>query len=256
MDHAPAYDHQQFRCPHCGVLAQQTWFRRANASSAAGEILATTFYKFRSHVQSYEQNAAAKFMNEAQDSLLVNMGQFVPSDVSIATCGSCGKSTLWVGTALVYPRIPPIPPVNEDVCDEAKELYREAARILLDSPRGASALLRLALQLLLVQLGKSGNNINSDIRELVADGLSAKVQKAADLLRVVGNNAVHPGQIDLQDGSDVASKLFHLLNFIADEMITKPKELDALYVTVVPDSARTSIEQQDGKHAQQGTSNT
>jgi hypothetical protein len=96
-------------------------------------------------------------------------------------------------------------------------------------------------------LGKSGNNINNDIKELVSDGLSSKIQKALDLLRVVGNNAVHPGQIDLNDGKEIALKLFHVLNFIADEMITKPKELDLLYSDVVPDETKQHINTRDGR---------
>ena len=88
--------------------------------------------------------------------------------------------------------------------------------------------MRLALQKLLMQIGKSGKNINNDIKELVAEGLSPKIQQALDLLRVVGNNAVHPGQIDIEDNSNIALKLFHILNFIAEEMITKPKELEFL----------------------------
>ena len=108
-------------------------------------------------------------------------------------------------------------------------------------------MLRLALQLLLKQLGKSGKNINNDIKELVSEGLSPKIQKALDLLRVVGNNAVHPGQIDLEDGRDIALKLFHVLNFIADEMISKPKELDLLYADVVPEETQKHINERDGK---------
>ncbi len=37
-----------------------------------------------------------------------------------------------------------------------KNLYLEASSIVVDSPKGATAILPLALQLLLKQLGKSG----------------------------------------------------------------------------------------------------
>ena len=123
--------------------------------------------------------------------------------------------------------------------------YIEASTIVVGSPKGATALLRLALQLLLKQLGKSGKNINNDIKELVSEGLSPKIQQALDLLHVVGNNAVHPGQIELDDGRDIALKLFHILNFISNEMITKPKELDLLYDEVVPDETKKHIIERD-----------
>lgn len=130
--------------------------------------------------------------------------------------------------------------------EEIQNLYLEASSIVVDSPKGATAILRLALQLLLKQLGKSGKNINADIKELVSEGLSPRIQQALDLLRVVGNNAVHPGQIDLDDNNDIAMKLFHLLNYIANEMITKPKELDFLYSSIIPEETKQHIKERDG----------
>ena len=102
--------------------------------------------------------------------------------------------------------------------------------------------------MLLKQIGKKGKNINNDIKELVENGLSSKIQKALDLLRVVGNNAVHPGQINLDDNSDVALKLFKILNIITDEMITKPKEIDTLYDDVVPEETKGHIDERDGRN--------
>ncbi len=59
---------------------------------------------------------------------------------------------------------------------------------------------------------------------MVSDGLSPKIQQALDLVHVIGNNAVHPGKINLDDNREMAEKLLQILNFIAEEMITKPKE--------------------------------
>jgi hypothetical protein len=78
-------------------------------------------------------------------------------------------------------------------------------------------------------LGESGKNIDNDIASLVKKGLDARVQKALDIVRVIGNEAVHPGQMDLRDDRDTATELFRLVNLVADIMISQPKAIDAMY---------------------------
>lgn len=247
LDLSPRFKSEKFQCPHCQVASQQAWFDLGSSSSAANQILNHVFYEYRTQIQDYKQEAIANFIREVENANKRHMSEFVPKGFSVATCSSCGDISLWVNQEIVYPKQTAVAPPNEDMEQEIQDLYLEASTIVVDSPKGATALLRLALQLLLKQLGKSGKNINNDIKELVADGLSPKIQKALDLLRVVGNNAVHPGQIDLEDGRDIALKLFHVLNFIADEMISKPKELDLLYSDVVPEETQQHINERDGK---------
>ena len=55
------------------------------------------------------------------------------------------------------------------------------------------------------------------------------IQKSLDLVRVIGNEAVHPGTIDLGDDRKTALGLFTLINLIATAMITEPKEVDEMY---------------------------
>ena len=97
--------------------------------------------------------------------------------------------------------------------DDIKLDYNEARTILGRSPRGAAALLRLAIQKLCKHLGQSGANINGDIKALVAAGLPPKVQEALDTVRVIGNESVHPGQIDIRDDVETAIKLFPIGEF-------------------------------------------
>jgi hypothetical protein len=247
MDFNPTFGSDKFRCPHCTVVSQQTWFDSRRAAKSTNALLDHVFYDYRTNVSDYQQVTIVEFMQKAHEVNDRHMSEFVPEGFSVATCRACGNSTLWIDASLVYPRETPVDPPNQDMDADIRALYSEAVSIVVDSPRGATALLRLALQLLLKQLGKPGENINSDIRDLVSNGLSARIQKALDLLRVVGNNAVHPGQIDMNDNKEVALKLFQVLNFIADEMITKPKELDLLYSDVVPDEVKQHINERDGK---------
>jgi hypothetical protein len=63
-------------------------------------------------------------------------------------------------------------------------------------------------------------------------GLSLKVQQALDTVRVIGNESVHPGEINLNDDREIANKLFELVNIIANIMITQPREIENLYNTL------------------------
>jgi len=130
--------------------------------------------------------------------------------------------------------------------DDVKADYSEAREVLSSSPRAAVALLRLALQKLTIELGESGDNLNNDIGSLVRKGLLASVQKALDAVRVIGNNAVHPGQIDLKDDQATAIALFGLVNTIVEQMITQPRRVDELY-RMLPESAREAIVRRDSQ---------
>jgi len=96
----------------------------------------------------------------------------------------------------------------------------------------------------MINLGQTGKNINNDIGELVKIGLPQLIQKSLDICRVVGNNAVHPGEIDLNDTPETAQTLFSLINLVVQDRITRPKEIEALYSTL-PDGARAAINKRD-----------
>jgi hypothetical protein len=95
-----------------------------------------------------------------------------------------------------------------------------------------------------MHLGEKGKNLDDDIASLVSKGLDPRVQKALDVVRVIGNNSVHPGQIDLRDDRATAEKLFGLVNLIADIMITQPKHIDEMFQGL-PEGARKAIEKRD-----------
>jgi hypothetical protein len=108
---------------------------------------------------------------------------------------------------MVIPSDAPVEPQHPDLPEDCSVDYREARDIFTKSPRAAAALLRLSIQKLMPHLGEKGANINDDIKSLVSKGLSITVQQSLDFCRVVGNNAVHPGEIDINDSPEVALTL-------------------------------------------------
>lgn len=148
---------------------------------------------------------------------------------------------------MLIPAEAPVAPHHPDMPASIVEEYQEARSIFARSPRAAVALLRLAIQKLMVELGEKGENINSDIKSLVAKGLPIEVQKAFDYCRVVGNNAVHPGEINLNDTPEMGQQLFNMINFIIEERIKRPRQIAALYEQL-PEAARVAIDKRDGQN--------
>jgi hypothetical protein len=175
---------------------------------------------------------------------LVGVGNRVLAGYLDAKCVHCGKHSIWFMGNMVYPDIPGAPLPNPDMPNDINEDYLEARSIINRSPRGAAALLRLCIQKLCEHLGEPGKDINKDIANLVKKGLPLDIQKALDIVRVIGNNAVHPGQIDLKDDTDTASRLFDLVNIITQVMITQPKEIEKLYGRL-PKTAKEQIKKRD-----------
>ena len=161
-----------------------------------------------------------------------------------ALCNHCKKISLWQDKKLIFPLCISVPLPNEDLETDIKKDYNEAALIVEVSPKAAAALLRLAIQKLCKQLGEDGKDLNKNIGELVKKGLPPDIQKALDIVRVIGNESVHPGQINLDDDKDIAYRLFELINIIAQTMITQPKKISKMFDSL-PKKKLESIKKRD-----------
>ena len=78
----------------------------------------------------------------------------------------------------------------------------------------------------------------------MAEGLDPRIQKALDALRVLGNEAVHNGKLDLSGDKETARKLFTLLNLIVEGMISHDKHINSLYGMLTPEQLK-GIENRD-----------
>lgn len=223
----PKHATGQFHCPHCGVYAKQFWSH-----------LEATGDKYTKHVNySYHYSDIGEL---SVTHLLLG------KEWTLSICEHCKQHIIWFKSKMIYPRIIQVEDPNDDLSDDIKKDYLEAAKVLSDSPRSAAAILRLALQKLCLQLGEKGKNINDDIASMVMKGLNPAIQKSLDSLRITGNNAVHPGSLDLSEDVERVMRLFSLINFIAEKMITEPKEIDTFYDSL-PEGSRQAVENRDSK---------
>lgn len=209
---APDYMKDSFTCPHCGTMSLM-------------------------HYQciSYQGDQVLSIVPKKK----IGTGW-----VEIASCQNCKKKIIWVDNIYAYPDIV-AEEANPDMPESVKQLYEEAGLIYNKSPRAACALLRLAIDRLCNELGETDRDINKNIGALVKNGLPQSVQQALDVVRVVGNKAVHPGQISFDvDDKGTATMLMRLLNIIVERMITEPNEINSLYQGL-PESVKESIEKRD-----------
>lgn len=198
----PVFRKAGFNCPHCGAHAHQTWSKVA-----------------------YYVGETDEYTTESKT-------------FSVSICFSCEQVALWNRARLIYPITSlSAPRPNPDLPEEIQADYNEARSIASLSPRGAAALLRLAIQKLCIHLGEPGKNLNEDIAKLVKKGLHEDVQQMLDAVRVIGNNAVHPGEIDIHSDLALVQSLFSIVNEIADEMITRPKRRREIY-NLIPEEER------------------
>jgi hypothetical protein len=255
----PSIDLVSFSCPYCGALAHQTWF-----NAYAVKLEQTPFQFDPASLQGYLNDP--QISREQKNRMVEYSGRITSGDVFldpskedhyskpviqnlfISRCFSCEADAVWIHNRVVHPRVlsAAFAP-NQDLDPDIQRDFNEAAAILDISPRGAAALLRLCIQKLCVQLGQPGKHLDTDIAALVKGGLDVHIQQALDIVRVVGNNAVHPGALDLRDDRATASHLFGLINVIADNRITQPARVKALYAQVVPPATQAAIKKRDGQ---------
>lgn len=204
----PEFEKKEFHCPHCNVYAKQIWLELGYYTSS---------YR---RVDTYK----------------------------LCICIHCDKNSIWntVKKVMVDPTMTTNIPPHENMPETIKALYLEALSVIDLSPKASSALLRLALQNLMPLIGANTGKINEDIAKLVREGLPEEIQQALDYCRVIGNSAVHPNELNLDDTPEMARYMFDMINFIVEEKIAKPKLIKERF-SKLPTGAKEAIDKRDKK---------
>lgn len=176
----------------------------------------------------------------------VDHRRFLPSTY-ISVCLSCASILLALEDRLVYPSglIGPAP--SPDMPDLVRTEYDEARQVGAASPRAAAALLRLAVQKLVDQLKPGKGDLNVKIGMLADEGaIRPKLVNMLDVVRVTGNNAVHPGTMDLDDEPERVITLFKLVNAIVEQTITLDNLVAEAHASL-PEAALNGIAERPAK---------
>ena len=202
---APRHLSERFNCPFCHAYATQEW---GKATRESGHI---------------------------------NYGYV--AGLSLCRCAHCRRISIWQDGRMVFPAYSPAPPAAPDLPDALVELYEEARMLVERSHRAAAAILRLVIQKLCIHLGEAGEDLEEDIESLTNQGLPVKIQDSLALVKVIGENAVAPGQIDEDDTPEIAMALFGVINLLVADRITHPKQMEELYTNLVPEGGGTPAHQ-------------
>lgn len=188
----PQFDVSKFNCPWCGACSHHRW----------------------------------SWMTLDRPGL---NSAYRPPKYKVSICDHCGDISIWRDQKLAYPDSELVSEPAAEMPPEVRADFEEALKVFPHSSRASAALLRLSIQNLCTHLGLPGKNLNDDIGTLVERGLPDTIRQSLDVVRVVGNNQVHPGVLDVRDNPEIALSLFGLVNIITEYMISNPKRIQALH---------------------------
>jgi hypothetical protein len=265
---APQLGGHSFSCPHCGALAHQLWFQvyaHSFQQDTQPVVISAAMVKkaLVQRARDRDEDGDGDADPDDQDPLTGLYDRMTKNEITfdiekygsnsrwcmmnmfLSRCHACEGFAVWIKDKIVWPAHSEAIEPHPDIPANVKDDFIEAASIITASPRGSAALSRMIIQKLMVDLGESGENINGDIASLVKKGLEVEIQQALDVVRVVGNNAVHPGKIDLKDDSGTALALLQLINLVVERRISTRKRISELFANLPP-GALEQIAKRDG----------
>lgn len=223
----PRLGAESFSCPHCNTVAHQDWyslFLKPQNAAEVGVLTPATVNAGmlnQSDAQPDSIKEIERFIERLKRSELTYEYQRHPQPLKVkmanlhtSNCHRCNQFSLWVGDLLVFPtRIDRTPElVEEDV--------EEAAAILKEFPRGATALMRVCIQKLVHLLEGDGNAVSQRVSSLVRKGLEVEIQQATDVLQVLQADAAQLAQLESQGDRETARRFLDSLKAVLERRMS------------------------------------
>lgn len=230
----PSHGSSSFVCPHCQTQAQQIWAESiwVQSEGRGGSTAWNTLDRSECYVCENE-----------------TIWRRSPYNGPIVSGGLNPKETTETESewTILWPPSTAGERAHEMLPERLDDVYEEARAVAAVSPRAAAALLRLLTEDLVQQIAVSKVSLNDNIGALVRAGrLGPEEQQMADYLRITGNRAVHPGQVE-DDGGEVCRRthlMFAFINLLVERFIALPARTAAAYAQL-PEGARRAIETRD-----------
>ncbi len=251
MKDQPGIHSNGFDCPTCGKYAHQRWAEmqtgvtRETRQGESGVLQPTPMGD--KHEAIYDEVWVDKVANGRTDNpqrACTSTGRI--GNGWIAQCQACGKLSIWIAGRRVWPPGSGGQAANTDMPDDAKVMYREAQQVSGISPRAGAALARRALEVVLenAEGWDKKKTLDKNIEAARQRGLPQEIIDAMDIVRVTGNEALHGGKIAFDDpeenGSERTATLLWLINIVATELYSKPREVRELW-DALPENKKEGI---------------
>ncbi len=243
---APKYELSAFNCPHCNAYAEQYWSNFLSEPEDFNKKFSDLIQNLTTrNINTYQYH---EYFSERLRDWDFDLRRCLVHNAKIATCNHCENISFWIKQKMIYPALITVPLSHPDMPINVKELYDEARMVSNLSPRSAATLLRVSLERLTENLGETTGNLNARISKLNAKGLPETVIKGLDIVRIYGNDGAHSNQMDMdnQDTPEIVNKLFWMVNYIVEKVITEPYEINGMFQKL-PESKINAIENRDNK---------
>jgi hypothetical protein len=251
----PSRRQHSFTCFHCGAYAAQEW-------RALGYLIAPhdeePYFVLAESTSQPSTAPGSPWSTAPTMDVWEETPMIVDSTWAQSECHGCSQVATWRGESVVYPNTSSAPFPHADMPETVLPLHEEARSIVNHSRRGAAALARATMELLLRELDpEAPRGARLDDRILrVENKVSSGLAELLTFIRHVGNQSLHvTGAPDdavvlvlNPDHSEPVEAIFEAINELVDELKTKP-ERNSRLSALVPATVREAIDRK--RQAQQ-----